>query len=42
MKEEEAQKNKGWSSMMWAIYICFIIFVATMGFLRLLGLCRRT
>jgi len=41
LKEEESKKNARWNKTIWVIYICLIVFVGMMGFLRLIGLFRR-
>jgi len=41
MKQEVAKKNTRWSSTIWVIYICLVVLIGTMGFLRLVGLLRR-
>jgi len=41
MKEEEDKKNSRWSKTIWVIYICLIVFIGAMGFLRMVGLLRR-
>lgn len=39
--EEEQKKTHRWSRILWIIYICFIVLIGTMSFVRLVSLFRR-
>ena len=41
LKEEEKKNEKGWNKTLWVLYVCLIVFVGVMGFIRLVGLFRR-
>jgi len=38
---EEKKKGHKWSRVLWIIYICFMVFVGTIAFARLISLLRR-
>ena len=42
MKEEEKKKSKKYNKTLWVVYVCLIVFVGAMGFIRLIGLLART
>lgn len=45
MREEQirevATKNNRWHRILWIIYVCFIVFIGTLAFVRMIALFRR-